>query len=163
MSSAARNRTMFFASAVALVLALALAGAGLAAGTSQAGASEGSSAGAGADDGSVFCDPATLPEGAVCSLTPDKEQDEADPPPAQAPAAEASAERLPVSAAGLGEGGSGGDDTAGDASAMRTGDVGSVALARTGLRLWLPAVLGACLLLGGVGLLVVPWRSRIHC
>ena len=161
MSSAARNRTVFFAPAVALVLALALAGAGLAAGTSQAGASEGSSAGAGADDGSVFCDPATLPDGAVCSLTPDKEQDEAD-PPAQAPAAEASAERLPVSAAGLGEGGTGGDETAGDASAMRTGEVGSVALARTGLRVWLPAVLGACMLLGGVSLLVVPWRSRIH-
>ncbi len=158
MSSAARNHMMFFAPAVAMVLALALPGAGLAAGTSQAGASEGSSAGAGADDGSIFCDPATLPEGAVCSLTPDKEQEEAD-RSAQAPAAEASAERLPASGAGLGEGETGGDETADDASATRTGDVGSVALARTGLRVWLPAVLGACLLLGGVSMLVVPRRS----
>lgn len=157
MSSAARNHRMFFASAVAMGLALALPGPGLAAGTSP-GASEGSSAGAGADDGSVFCDPATIPEGAVCSLTPDKEQDEAD-RSAQAPAAEASAERLPVSATGLGEGETGGDETAGHASATRTGDVGSVALARTGLRVWLPAVLGACLVLGGVSLLVVPRRS----
>jgi hypothetical protein len=146
---------------VAVVLALALPGAGVAAGSSQAGASEGSSAGAGADDGSVFCDPATIPEGAVCSLTPDKEQDEAD-RSAQAPAGEARPERLPVSGAGLGEGESGGEEPPGDASATRTGEVGSVALARTGLRVWLPAVLGACMLLGGVSLLVVPWRSRIH-
>ncbi|MFN2466830.1 MAG: hypothetical protein ABR521_01665 [Gaiellaceae bacterium] len=159
MSSAARNRTMFFAAAVMWVLALAVPGAGLAADT-QAGASEGSSAGAGADDGSVFCDPATLPEGAVCSLTPDKEGDEAD-PPTQAPAAEAGAERLPATAADLGEGEIGGDETTRDASATRSGDVGSVPLARTGLRVWPPAVLGACLLLGGVGLLVVAPRSRI--
>ena len=156
MSLTARNRTTFFASAVTLVLALALPGAGLAADTPPAGAS----AGAGADDGSVFCDPATLPEGAVCSLTPDKEGDEAD-PAAQAPAAEASAERPPVFAADLGEDELRGDETAGDGSATRSGGVGSVALARTGGRAWLPAVLGACLLLGGVGLLAVPRRARI--
>ena len=161
MSSAARNRMMFFAPAVAVVVALALPGAGLAAGTTQARASEDAPAGARADDGSVFCDPATLPEGAVCSLTPEKEQDEPD-PPAQAPAAEASAERLPVSATGLGEGETGGGESAGGASAARPGDVGSVALARTGLRVWLSAALGAWLLLGGVSLLVVPRRSRIH-
>ena len=156
MPSAARNRPMFLTAAATLLLALALPGAGLAADTSHRGAS----AGAGADDGSVFCDPATLPEGAVCSLTPDKEGDEAD-PAAQAPAAEAGAERPPVSAADLDEGELGGGEMGGDGSATRSGGVGSVALARTGGRVWLPAVLGACLLLGGVGLLAVPPRARI--
>jgi len=160
MSSASRNRRILFAAALTLLLVLALPGAGLAADSSEAGGSEDSSAGAGTDDGSVFCDPATLPEGAICSLTPDKEHDEAD-APTQDPAAEAGAERLPVSAADPGEGETGGDETAGDASAMRTGDVGSVELARTGLRVWLPAVLGACLLLGGVGLLAAPRRARL--
>lgn len=160
MSSAARHRTMFLTAALTLVLASALPGAGLAADTSLAGASGGSSAGAGSDDGSVFCDPETLPEGTVCSLTPGKEQGESN-PPAQAPAAEAGAERLPVSPADLGEGQTAGDETAGDASATRTGDVGSVPLARTGRSVWLPAVLGACLLLGGVGLNAASRRSRV--
>ncbi len=160
MFSASRTRRIFFAAALPLLLVFALPGAGLAADSSEAGPSEDSSAGVGADDGSVFCDPATLPEGAVCSLTPDKEQNEAD-APAQAPAAEAGAERLPVFAAEPGEGETGGDETAGDAAATRTGDVGSVALARTGLRVWLPAVLGACLLLGGVGLLAAPRRAPL--
>lgn len=160
MSSASPNRRIFFAEALTLLFLLALPGAGLAADSSDASAPEGSSAGAGVDDGSVFCDPATLPEGAVCSLTPDKEHDEAG-APAQDPAAEASAERNPVSAADPVEGETGGDETAGDASATRSDDVGSVALARTGLRVWLPAVLGACLLLGGVGLLAAPRGTRL--
>lgn len=156
MPAAARNRPMFLAAAATLLLGLALPGAGLAADTSRAGRS----AGAGPDDGSLFCDPATLPEGSVCSLTPDKEGEEAD-PAVQAPASEAGAERPPVSAADLGEGELAGDETAGDGSATRSGGVGSVALARTGGRVWLPAVLGACLLLGGVGLLAAPRRARI--
>ncbi|MBA3422543.1 MAG: hypothetical protein H0U12_11770 [Thermoleophilaceae bacterium] len=151
MFSASRNRRIFFALALSLLLVPALAGVGLAA--------EGSSAGAGADDGSVFCDPATLPEGEVCSLTPDKQPTEAE-APAQAPAGEAGAERPSVSAAEPGEGETGGDETA-DASATRTGDLGSVPLARTGLRVWLPAVLGACVLLGGLGLLAASRRVRL--
>ncbi len=160
MSSAPRHRTMLLVTALALVFALALPGAGLAADTSQAGGSEGSSAGTGAEDGSVFCDPATLPAGTVCSLTPGREQGESD-PPAQVPAAEASAERLPVSTADIGENQTGGDETAGDAPATRTGDVESVPLARTGQPVRLPAVLGACLLLAGVGLLAASRRSRL--
>lgn len=158
MSSAARKPTKSFAAGVTLALSLALAGAGLAA--DRAGASEGSSAGADAHDGSVFCDPATLPEGTVCSPTPDKEPREGD-EDAPDPAAEASTEPQPVSAADPGEAELGAAAEAAGASAPRAGEVASVPLARTGVRAWLPAVLGACLLLGGVGLLVAPRRTRL--
>ncbi len=160
MSPPSRNRTIFPAAAL-MLLVLALPGAGLAADSSETGTSEDSSAGAGADDGSVFCDPATLPEGAICSLTPDKGPAESD-APAQAPRGKASAERLPVSAADPGEGETGGGETAGSASATPTGDVGSVPLARTGLRVWVAVVLGASLLLGGVSLRAAPRSGRLH-
>jgi hypothetical protein len=160
MSSVARNRTMSFAAAATLALGLALAGAGLAGDTSAAAASEDSSPSPGAYDGSVFCDPATLPEGAVCSLTPDKREGEAD-PAAQGAASEASTEPLPVSDADPGGGETEADALAGGAASTRAGEVGSVALARTGLRAWLPAVLGAGLLMGGVGLIAAQRRARL--
>lgn len=169
MPSAARTLATSLAAAVKLALALALAGAALAALTSQARASEGSPAGSDAHDGSVFCDPATLPEGAVCSLTPGKERGEAD-PVAREPASEATdpdagseatAERLP-SSADPGEGQSGAGVQAAGASPTPSSDVASVPLARTGLRASLPAVLGACLLLGGVGLLATQRMTRLY-
>jgi len=158
MSSPPRNRAIFFAVALTLPI-LALPGAALAGGSSESAGSEDSSAGAGADDGSVFCDPATLPEGAICSLTPDREEgeSEASAPP---PAGETSAERVPVSAADTAEGETGGE-TGGGAPPPRADDVASVTLARTGFRAWIAAVLGACLLLGAVGLLAAPRGGRL--
>ena len=160
MPSAARKPMKLFAAAATLALALTLAlpGAGLAA--DRATTSEGSSAGTDAHDGSVFCDPATLPEGTVCSPTPGKEPREGD-EGAQDPAAEASTEPLPVSAADRGEAAIGAGAEAAGASVTRAEEVASVPLARTGLRAWLPALFGAWLLLGGVGLLVAPRRTRL--
>ena len=158
MPSAVFKPTTSLAAALTLALALALPGAGLAA--DRAVASEGSSAGTDAHEGSVFCDPATLPEGEVCSLTPDKRQPEGD-QGAQDPAAEASTEPLPVSGIDPGADELEADAEAVGASATPGGGVASVPLARTGLRAWLPAVLGAGMLLGGVGLLVAPRRTRL--
>ena len=158
MPSAVRKPTMPLVAALTLALVLALPAAGLA--PYRAVASEGSSAGTDAHDGSVFCDPATLPEGEVCSLTPDKEQPDGD-EGAHDPAAEASTEPLPVSGADPGADELEADAEAVGARATPAGGVASVPLARTGLRAWLPAVLGAGMLLGGVGLLVAPRRPRL--
>ena len=157
MHSPSRHRAIFLALAVALTV-LALPAAGIAAASSGADASEGSSSGGDTDDGSVFCDPNTLPEGEICSLTPDKEEDESNAP---APATETGSERVSVSTGDPGQSEVAGE-TAGGVRATGTGDVGSVALARTGFAAWIPAVLGACLLMGGVGLLAEPRIGRLH-